>query len=80
MLMQLAKNKTLIAASVLIIAGAVCLLLENIFYGYVDDSGILHESFFLPLGVFCLLLGAVMLCLVFFVYILGMIRARHGGD
>ena len=32
--------------------------MENIYYGYIDHNGVLQESFFLPLGIVSLLLGA----------------------
>jgi hypothetical protein len=41
----------------LLFLGIVFIILENIFYQYVDTDGRLHESFFLPLGAFSLLLG-----------------------
>ncbi len=31
--------------------------MENIFYGYIDQNGVLQESFFLPMGTVSFLLG-----------------------
>lgn len=46
-----------------IFLGLVCVFLENFFYQYVDKNGVLHESWFMPLGAFSLLFGAGGLCL-----------------
>ena len=56
------NNKIFLWAIFLLVAGVVCFYLENSFYQYIDDNGVLHESYFLPLGMFCLI-GAV--CLFF---------------
>jgi hypothetical protein len=42
--------KVLICSSVLLAIGIACILLENIYYQYVDTDGVLHESLFLPIG------------------------------
>ncbi|WP_157859744.1 DUF3955 domain-containing protein [Tritonibacter mobilis] len=42
------------------IAGLVFLLLERLFYGDLDENGVLQESFFLPLG-FLLLIAGILL-------------------
>lgn len=55
-------QKITIFLSVLsIIAGVIFLIIENIFYQYLDKSGILHESFFLPLGVACIIAGVFLM-------------------
>jgi hypothetical protein len=41
-----------------IIAGGVCGFIQNTYYGYVDEEGILHDSLFLPFGVICFIIGA----------------------
>lgn len=41
--------------------GGFSLLMETVFYGYVNEQAILHESMFLPLGVFLVILGIVLL-------------------
>lgn len=48
----------------LLVLGVVSICLENIFYQYLDEDGVLHESFFMPLGVFSLLLGGLGLLLI----------------
>ena len=40
-------------------SGILSLVLENIFYGYIDQNGVLQESLFLPLGTLSFLLGVV---------------------
>ena len=35
----------------LLVLGVVSICLENIFYQYIDEEGVLHESFFMPLGM-----------------------------
>ena len=43
---------------VVIVAGIACLLLEHYYYQYIDESGVLHESLFMPIGVMLILLGS----------------------
>ncbi|WP_282611311.1 DUF3955 domain-containing protein [Pelagibius sp. Alg239-R121] len=43
-----------------LVASAISLLLENIFYGYVGAEGVLQESLFLPIGFLLLALGAAL--------------------
>ena len=42
------------------IMGILSLFLENTFYGHLDENNILQESYFLPLGWFCLFLSLVL--------------------
>lgn len=49
--------KYLFISLVVIALGAMCIIFENIFYQYVDEDGVLHESLFLPVGVILALLG-----------------------
>ncbi|MDP6526654.1 MAG: DUF3955 domain-containing protein [Kiritimatiellia bacterium] len=44
-----------------LLTGVVFLFLENTFYQYLDEDGFLHESLFLPLGVFALIIGSLLL-------------------
>lgn len=41
--------------------GVVSLYIQNNYYGYVDEQGILRDSLLLPIGAFSLVLGAVCL-------------------
>ncbi|MET4695668.1 DUF3955 domain-containing protein [Endozoicomonas lisbonensis] len=61
----------------LIAAGACSLWIEKRFYQYVDHDGWLHESLFLPLGVFSLLLGFAALFLFTTLKIMAMIKVRR---
>ncbi len=53
------KSKTLTVSVLLLFMGIVFIALENYFYQYVDDNGVLHESLFMPLGALCVMLGIV---------------------
>nr|WP_281064418.1 DUF3955 domain-containing protein [Isorropodon fossajaponicum symbiont] len=46
----------------LLLLGSVFLFLENTFYQYIDTQGWLHESMFMPLGAFSLILGVAGIC------------------
>jgi|TARA_B110000240_G_C13440054_1_gene427661 hypothetical protein len=46
-----------IVSLMLLGVGMLCILLEGIFYQYVETEGVLHESLFMPIGVI-LVLGA----------------------
>lgn len=43
--------------------GGIFLLIQNIFYGYLDSEGVLHDSLFLPLGSITMILGLSILLL-----------------
>jgi len=58
-------SKTQITGIVVATLGALSLFLEKIYYGYVDDSGALHESLFLPLGFLLLFVGVVLFAIGF---------------
>ncbi|AQS37453.1 Protein of unknown function (DUF3955) [Shewanella psychrophila] len=62
---QKVGKKAVVISVFLLLLGGVFLLLENTFYQYVDEKGFLHESLFLPLGVFSLCLGIIIILLVF---------------
>lgn len=64
--MKKPPRKLLIIAGVLMMLGTTSLLLENYHYQYLDEKGFLHESLFLPLGVFSLILGAALGLLSYF--------------
>ena len=55
------KNTMIITSLLLLFLGVTFLLLENIFYQYIDEDGILHESFFMPLGFLSIFLGLTFL-------------------
>lgn len=47
-----------------IVLGVIFIILENIFYQFIDKNGILHESLFLPLGVLFFIVGFLLLLLI----------------
>lgn len=53
------NSKLCKAIFLLLLVALVSLFIENTFYQYLDEDGFLHESLFLPLGAFSLLLAAV---------------------
>lgn len=55
----LANTKPFLLSLFFMFLGILSLAMENKFYGYVDQDGVLQESFFLPLGMFSFLLGAM---------------------
>ena len=56
---NITKTKPFLLSMFLLFVGILSLVMENIFYGYVAENGVLQESFFLPLGMFSFLLGLV---------------------
>ena len=53
--MKYSVNKVFYLSLLLLGLGIVFIIAENSFYQYVDDTGILHESFFMPLGMLSIL-------------------------
>lgn len=51
------KNNIFRISLIVTTLGILSLSLEYIFYQYVDDDGLLHESLFMPIGVVLLILG-----------------------
>ncbi|MCP4550830.1 MAG: DUF3955 domain-containing protein [Bacteroidetes bacterium] len=64
------KYKVLFSGLFFLFAGIVFLFLENTFYQYIDVEGFLHESLFLPLGVFSLIIGSLLL----FIFIIKILK------
>ena len=58
------KNTMIITSLLLLFLGIAFILLENIFYQYIDEDGILHESFFMPLGFLSIFLGLTFLLVI----------------
>ena len=50
-----------IAGIIFLIIGIASITIQNTFYGYVDAEGVLHDSLFLPLGAFAIILGIFLL-------------------
>ncbi len=55
------KTKPFMASLFFLALGVVSFVIQNIFYGYIDENGILRDSFFLPLSVISLFLGGIIL-------------------
>ncbi|MGD9652287.1 MAG: DUF3955 domain-containing protein [Candidatus Dadabacteria bacterium] len=51
--------------------GAVCGIIQNVFYGRIDAGGFLHDSIFLPLSYLFLFAGALMLLISILINLLG---------
>lgn len=58
------KNTMIITSLLLLFLGIAFILLENIFYQYIDEDGILHESFFMPFGFLSIFLGLTFLLVI----------------
>jgi len=70
------KDKTLLTGILLLIIGISFVFFENVFYQYIDENGMLHESLFMPLGALSILLG-VLILLIFIAKKIGiLIRNR----
>ena len=50
-----------ITGYIFLIIGVTSLFIQKMFYGYLDADGVLHDSIFLPLGVFSLIIGVLIL-------------------
>lgn len=59
-------SKLTIAGIIAVILGFVSGYIQNTYYGYVDEQGILHDSIFLPLSFLLITLGVVLLALALF--------------
>lgn len=70
------KNIALYVGLIFISLGVLFIFAENTFYQYVDENGILHESLFLPLGVFSVLLGFIVILLVTIAKIRNIMKRR----
>ncbi len=51
--------------------GAVCGIIQNVFYGRIDAGGFLHDSIFLPLSYLFLFAGALLLLISILINLLG---------
>ncbi len=53
----------------MIVVGSILLVIQNMFYGYVDANGVLRDSLFLPVGVITLMIGVSLLIIWYIPYI-----------
>ena len=54
-----------------IVIGAVCGIIQNVFYGWIDADGFIHDSLFLPLSYLFLFAGALLLLISILINLLG---------
>ena len=74
------KNIALYVGLIFISLGVLFIFTENKIYQYVDENGILHESLFLPLGVFSMLFGLIVILLVTIANIRNIMKRRVQGS
>ena len=55
------KTKLFLVGLFFLLLGILSLAMENIFYGDIDQDGVLQESFFLPLGSISVIMGVASL-------------------
>lgn len=60
----------------LVALGLVFYVAERVFYGGVDDNGVLQESFFLPLSFILGILGTLLLLVAGSLALAGFFRRR----
>jgi hypothetical protein len=65
-----------IAGVILLFVGIVFLGIQNTFYGYVSDDGVLHDSLFLPLGAFALIISLVLFLLLGILFLIKKIKSK----
>ena len=61
---QLLKSKMFRISFILLATGVIFGYLENTFYQYIDENGVLRESWFMPLGFLCIFAGGIGLFIV----------------
>lgn len=69
-------TRVLFAGLAFLTIGISCLFIENIFYQYLDDDGVLQESFFMPLGALFLAFGVLMFCYLVVKKLITLIKSR----
>ena len=74
------KSKIFLASLFLLVLGVTFLFLENTFYQYLDEDGVLHESFFLPLGCLSLISGVLGLLVTGIKLIWTYLRRNNNGS
>ena len=56
---QILKSKILWLSFILLAAGTAFGYIENSYYQYIDENGVLVESWFMPLSFLCIFLGSI---------------------
>ena len=54
-------------AYICLLVGGLFLVIQNTFYGYIDEMGIIHDSLFLPLGSLLIVLGLLLYVVSLFI-------------
>ena len=47
--------------TIFIVIGVVSAVIQNVFFGYVDGDGVLHDSIFMPLAALSTTIGLILL-------------------
>jgi hypothetical protein len=63
---QIIKSKIFWLSFILLAMGLVFGYIENTFYQYIDENGVLIESWFMPLSFLCIFLGGMGLLFIVF--------------
>ena len=53
------KSRGIKISLILLTLGLVFLIIQNTFYGYIDENNVLRDSIFLPLGIMLSILGGI---------------------
>ena len=56
---QFSKSKMFWISFILLATGVIFGYLENTFYQYIDENGVLRESWLMPLAYLCIFSGAI---------------------
>jgi len=56
---QILKSKVFWLSFILFAMGIAFGYLENTFYQYIDENGVLIESWFMPLSFLCIFIGGI---------------------
>ena len=75
--MSFFKSKMLWLSLALLALARIFGAIEQTYYQYIDENGVLHESWFFPLGVICFLLGLIFLIFVVFRFLLGYLKSNR---
>lgn len=71
------KYKLGLSAIIFLLIGIISLIIENTYYQYLDESGFLQESFFLPMGAFSLIISATLTCIIIINKIIKIVRKTY---
>lgn len=70
------KNNILLSGVFFTLIGVVFGFIENTFYQYIDEDGLLHESVFMPLGVIFAAIGLSLTCIFSAVKLVQFVRRK----